>query len=311
MPGIQKQDHVNYSRFDKMSTEELEEILFQDSLLSESEESDMDAILYIMEVVSRRTKEDPARTVPDVDEALASFQKNYAPLVDSGKSLYDFDNSNPEDKKASDKMSFKPNFSFRKNRNPRLLHKASLIAAMFVCVLLIGSVTVQALGFNLWGAVAKWTSDIFGYTTSESLPLRDSQKTVVIPVQLGELHAQLLDNAVIFSVLPSQIPDGYEAINTTTDTKPEYTDFYCILKNEQTNETLVFQYRLHKTDSDLLVYEKNEGALDIYSQDGIEYCLSKNMDKYRVVWSIDNLECSITGFQSREETIKVINSIGE
>ena len=40
----------DFSKFDEMSTEELNEILRQDSQLPDGEDSDTDAILYIMEM---------------------------------------------------------------------------------------------------------------------------------------------------------------------------------------------------------------------------------------------------------------------
>ena len=42
----------DFSKFDEMSTEELNEILRQDSQLPDGEDSDTDAILYIMGAVS-------------------------------------------------------------------------------------------------------------------------------------------------------------------------------------------------------------------------------------------------------------------
>ena len=43
----------DFSKFDEMSTEELNEILRQDSQLPDGEDSDTDAILYIMGVIAK------------------------------------------------------------------------------------------------------------------------------------------------------------------------------------------------------------------------------------------------------------------
>jgi len=55
MPTQKK--HRNYSIYDTMITEMLEEILRADSQLQDSEDSDTDMILYIMEVIANREKE--------------------------------------------------------------------------------------------------------------------------------------------------------------------------------------------------------------------------------------------------------------
>ena len=57
----------DFSRFDKLSTEELREIIRQDSMLTEDEESDTDAILYIMEVLANREKSE--NDITDVKSA--------------------------------------------------------------------------------------------------------------------------------------------------------------------------------------------------------------------------------------------------
>lgn len=69
--------HRDFSKFDEMSTEELNEILRRDSQLPDGEESDIDAILYIMEVIEKRSQELPLSDFKDVDRAWSSFNENY------------------------------------------------------------------------------------------------------------------------------------------------------------------------------------------------------------------------------------------
>lgn len=65
----------DFSKFDKMSTEELNEILRQDSQLPDGEDSDTDAILYIMGVIAKRNQELPSSDFGDVNHAWSSFNK--------------------------------------------------------------------------------------------------------------------------------------------------------------------------------------------------------------------------------------------
>ena len=81
MRGSEKRD---YSRFENLSTEELRNILRQDSLLDEGDASDAEAILAISEILAEREqKEAPV----DVDAAWTAFQKEYSPFTDT-ESLY-------------------------------------------------------------------------------------------------------------------------------------------------------------------------------------------------------------------------------
>ena len=117
-----------------MSTEALNEILRQDSQLPDNEESDLDAILYIMEVIAKREKEQPEFEFTDVDTAWNSFKHNYQPTSNDGISLHDFDEElsptrlhNPEPSSL-----IKDERSSRHSRHG-FLRVACIAAAMVTC----------------------------------------------------------------------------------------------------------------------------------------------------------------------------------
>ena len=93
--GFTTMDNANvhsgrdYSGFDEMSTESLKEILSQDSRLPAGTGYDMDAILYIMEVVERREAEQSSSQFTPVDEAWQQFKARYREEDCDGTSLYE------------------------------------------------------------------------------------------------------------------------------------------------------------------------------------------------------------------------------
>lgn len=94
------QDH---SKFDNMSTAELNEYLRQDA---ERDDSDLDDVLYIMEVLAKREKEENNDNLPDVRKAWSSFQANYNTADNDGRPLHDFDDD-AEGKAEADITSIK------------------------------------------------------------------------------------------------------------------------------------------------------------------------------------------------------------
>ena len=76
----------DYSHYDQMSTAELEQILRLDFQASDESGSDLDAILYIADLLAKRNG--PS----DPDAAWERFQAQYRPCAD-GRSLYDWDDS--------------------------------------------------------------------------------------------------------------------------------------------------------------------------------------------------------------------------
>lgn len=97
MSGLDSRNSKDYSKYDRMSTESLEELLRLDAELPDGEGPDIDEILYISEVIAKREKEHPTGRYSevDVDAAWENFQTKYLPAMSDGRSLYDFDDEEP------------------------------------------------------------------------------------------------------------------------------------------------------------------------------------------------------------------------
>ena len=115
----------NLSKYDAMTTEELEEILRLDAQALEEQESDTETILYIMEVLAAR-KRNNGHTGKTALEAYESFKQNYMPKTD--------DNIIPIK---------------TRRRLPRWVRGLVATAAV-LAILFTGSVTAKAFGFNIW-----------------------------------------------------------------------------------------------------------------------------------------------------------------
>lgn len=78
-----------YKFFDHMSTEELEEMLRQDSELPQGKDNEMGAIIYISDVLSGREMQNPTGKFTDVQPAWNSFKKDYYPIPYYGNPILD------------------------------------------------------------------------------------------------------------------------------------------------------------------------------------------------------------------------------
>lgn len=79
MSELNNRDRNAYSKFEHMSTEDLETILRLDYQLPEGEGLDPDTILAITEVIANREKSDSAPQYPDTDTAWNDFLTKYRP----------------------------------------------------------------------------------------------------------------------------------------------------------------------------------------------------------------------------------------
>lgn len=94
----------------------------------------------------------------------------------------------------------------------RLAKRAVLLAAV-IGVLFGAMVTAQAVGIDVFGALAQWTEETFHFTSSDlsspDLDLSTTDSAVTNP-GYDEMKAALDELGVETPVVPAWIPDGYE-----------------------------------------------------------------------------------------------------
>lgn len=287
MSEASKQTRRNFSKFDTMSTPELEEILRQDSMLP-MEESDTDLILYILEVLETRQKEHP-----DVDAAWESFLQNYLSTADE-RPLFDNGEQGAVPKDARTQ---------RKNRWHAWLSGA--VAA--VLILFVGTLTARASGFDLWKTVASWTDDCFtfGFAPSEATPT-----VLPSPVQTesGRLQLALDRDGVTDVVEPTYIPEGYRYSDLKIEDIVTAKIYTCNYTPRDPDAWVLTVSFMRGMNGEALVM-KDEGEPEIYERDGTQYYIVTNVGRYSASWTSGAYMGIISGVETREDLIKMIDSM--
>ena len=294
MSGFQGHDR-DLSRYNHMSTEELEAILRADFELPEEEESDMDKILYITEVIARRRAGQPTGRYANADEAWKSFVENYLPEEDQAAFRPDEDPG--KGNKANTKKS--------KTRFIRtVLIRVASVALAIALVSAAGTVTASAFGFNLWAWLTAWTQEMFGIR-NPGTPY--SGENPEIPEQLSDLYSVMEEYGFPDHLLPTYLPEGYEAGEVTCEANPAYVNLHCLFKKD--DDSLLFDYTLHLADQPAVGTQKDVDDPDVHEADGVTYYIMTNDDTYYAVWTVDNVECFIYGVPSYEKLTRMIDSI--
>lgn len=294
MPKQDKPFNRNYSRFDALSTEALREILYQDSLLPDDEESDMDAILYIMEVIAKREALEPTEKHLSTEEAWQLFNEHYRSDDCDGTSLYE----DPEEAEPrAEVIPCSATENTRMRRSLRGILRVACIAAVLIVILLAGSITAYAMGFDVWGAMAQWTQDVFGLAA----PGEDS-----IYPEDDDPRKTLEEYGITESVLPNWIPEGYEYSGIEVSDTPMRKMLDITYSNGHNEIWLTIAVL---TDSSMRTYEKDAENATIYIANGIEHYIATNLDVTNIVWATSTCECAISGNFSLEVAQQMITSI--
>ena len=266
------------SKYDAMTTEELEEILRLDAEAPEEQESDIEMILYIMEVLTER-KRNNSHTGKTALEAYESFVENYMPET--------------EDSTAASKRTVPFKRSF-----PRWLRSLTAAAAVLV-ILLLGTATAKAFGINVWQAVVKWTQDTFHLGVEDNPEINNN-------LPYASLQ-EALDHAKITTLLaPTWFPEGYELVDIVVDHSPLQTAYRAKYVNGEQILRITVQEYLDKGPS---LVEQSDGLVEEYEASGITYYLFKNNKRTQAVWIIDSFECHILGELTIDELKLMIDSI--
>lgn len=268
----------NLSKYDAMTTEELEEILRLDAQAPEEQESDTETILYVMEVLAAR-KRNNGHTGKTALEAYESFTQNYMPEVDNIETTRN--------------VPTKTRIAF-----PRWLRSLTATAAV-LAILVVGSVTAQAFGLNIWEAMVKWTQETFHFGE-----WGDSNANNELPY--SSLQEALEKGNVSLLLAPTWIPNGFEMIEIITERSPLRIAYNAIYSNGEQNLRITVQEFLDK----IPVYvEQSDGLVEEYEVAGVTYYLFSDINVVKAVWINGSYECNIFGNVTIEELKQMIESI--
>ncbi len=260
------------SKYDAMTTEELEEILRLDAEMPDGQESDTDKILYIMEVLAQRNNVHAGKTAL---EAYESFKQNYMPETDN--------NIIPMK---------------TKRRCPRWARSLTAAAAV-LAILLVGTVTAKAFGFNIWKTVIQWTQETFHFGDWGNSDENSSLK-------FDSLQEALEEGNTPAWLVPTSFPDGFGLTDIKIEQNPKQKRYTAIYTYEEKN--LVITVRDH-LDGVPVYAEQSDGLEEKYEVSGITYYLFSNYGNNRAVWLYESYECDISGDISIDELKEMINSI--
>lgn len=279
MSELEKREGL--SRYDSISTEELQEILRKHANGELETEPDTQDLFEIMEVLSKRRQEENPQAFRSDEEAFAEFREHYMPKEKEAKA------------------------QTKKFRTPaRLLRTVAAVLAI-VLVLTVGmTVTANAFRFDLWGKIASWTKEFFHFSDISGPDVTEPEKDH--PVEYEQFLAALAEYKIDESIVPTWLPDGYKHKDIRIKTSPKTRSIYAIYENG--NVELIISIR-QTIGTPARQVEKTEELLEIYTYEGVDYYIFSNTDTLQVAWSIGEFECQIVGEISIEEMKAMIDSI--
>ena len=285
MPNNRNRSNQDFSRFDSMTNEELEEILRLDAQKTEGEESDLEMLLYVMEVlaVRRKNSENPGKTA---EEAFETFKEYYMP-----------DDSTDDTTQVLSKtqvIHLKPT----KHRRPWL--SRFVATAAILALILVSSVTVHAMGIDIWDIIVTWTQETFQLRSKDADqndgPMVNDER------EFSSLQNVLCHKGISTALSPTWLPNGYDLFDVQIQESPIQLVIFAVYHNQ--DKTLKIQVKQY-IGADPEQIEQSDSLVEEYESNGITYYIFADNKQLRAVWLKDCYECYISG-QLDIDTIKMM-----
>ena len=272
-------NRAEFSHYDSMTTEELQEILRKHANGELQTEPDTDELYYIMEVLARRREEQDPQAFRSDEEALAEFRKHYM----------------PKEKKAAKVIKF-----------PSRALKAVAAGLAAVLILAVGtSITTQAFHIDIWSKFANWTKEIFQFTdlpqgTTAANPEKENN------MELKSLQDALREHEIVEKLVPTWLPEGYISKDLRVAETPRVRNISAIYEKDGSELVIKIRQTIGVPADQV---EKNDELLEIYVIDGVEYYIFSNTETLQAAWSMGEFECVIISKITLEEMKMMIDSI--
>lgn len=273
-----------------MSTSELMEILRLESYSPSDSVSDAELIFYILEVLE--TREDAQESAPKQNpkEAFEKFQKLYLDPVEDSISIA---------KAKAPHQNKKPQVI----RSTKWLRSIAAVVAVLVVVVIAGSVSIYAAGFDPWEMFATWTKDIFYFSNGETQPPQISKPDVAM------LEDMLAKHSVTIPAVPRWLPEGYELIDVYEQVTPRATTITAEFWRNM--DYMFYSVQIYTDTPTSAITEKDETVVELYEIDEQAYYIFSNNGNTTAKWTVKNYILSIYGSPSTEEMKQIIASFYE
>lgn len=277
----------NHKHLDELTTDELTDALSDiwDAMdESNYDPTQMDAYLVELE------KREPISPDFHVDASLAAFQEKHARL---------FEQTLPVQLSTAKKPV---------HRRWRISLVAAIVA---VVVMFCSMVTAQALGFDIFGAIARWTEDTFNFSIAPQTP--NNQDNAPAPTTDGDfatLQEALDSYGISDAIAPKRLPDGFRVDAITVSPQAGVVRIRASYRAEEKALSIVVRQYDSPEGMSTSVFEKDSSGVVLYEKGGnLHYIMSNNAQVTATWIAGDRTICSIAGDITANEIESIIDSI--
>lgn len=196
--------------------------------------------------------------------------------------------------------------SLRRSRTLRLAPALRAAVVLLVLTLCLSFLPRQAQAESFWEMLQRISSTVMTYFNKEEEITELGYSFKTDNPGLQEVYDAVTELGVTDPVVPMWLPDGSDLNELSTFTSPMstgvYASFFC------QDREIIYKLNVYEGEPAHQFY-RDETYYDSYERNGATYRITRNNDYFIVVWSKENIECSIAIYCNEEILQKILGSI--
>ena len=304
MDELKRLDNNQYAYLRQLSIERLLELLNVAPVPASCPEDEayVDAL---EEAIIEKENENPTGFFPDVDQQWEQFVTQYLPEIEETA-------LEPELMEHADLAQTKQQpleVPPKRAVTFRRVWRTALIAAAAVACMLAVMVTAQAAGVDVFGAMARWTEDVFSFgQIPPDSEVSDNMNGEAAGPEFSSLQAAFDAYGMTEVHEPTWLPDGYvlgELDVTYLDDPFQQTFAVSYTDNEGYVSINVMSYE----DEPATQVQKTGDPVESVVKDGITFYLIQNTDNCAIAWYTDQYEYYLSSKNGKDILWQVVESM--
>lgn len=195
--------------------------------------------------------------------------------------------------------------SLRRSRTLRPAPALRAAAVVLVLTLCLATLPRQAQAESFWEMLQRWSGAVIEFFDRDD---RFSQEYVFRTNHPGlqQVYDAVTELGVTDPVVPMWLPDGSELISLSERNSPVQNGLCAVFSINE--KEIVYKIDVYDGEPAHQFY-RDDTYYDSYERNGVTYQITRNNDYYIVVWTKENIECSIAIYCNEEILQKILGSI--
>ena len=171
-------------------------------------------------------------------------------------------------------------------------------------------IAVQATGVDIFGMLAEWTDSVFHYSVSENgnVPSTAAQTAALAE---SEIQLALADVGMSANLAPTWVPEGYTLVKLKQVDTLISTGVCATFLNESGNRFSVdIQTSESAQNVEELMFEKDVTNVETIVSNSRMFYVFSNTAGWSGVWSDGKYTVSVTGVDTKDNIISIIEQLG-